>query len=81
MHEDNAAREIPPARRRQEVAAILATGVLRYRRMARRTATQAATESCDSSRNPLGPGLDTRLSVPTGSGGYGPRDPEKGHGA
>ena len=81
MREDNAAREIPPAQRRQEVAAILATGALRYRRMAWKTACSAARGLVDSGDNPLGPADETRLSVPAGSGGYDSREPEKGHGA
>jgi hypothetical protein len=81
MREDNAAREIPPVRRREAVAAILAAGVLRYRRMARKTASSPAQESADSGQNPLGPATVSRPCVPAGSGGYDAREPEKGHGA
>ena len=79
MREDKP--EIPPARRRQEVAAILAAGVLRSCRMARKTACSAPQGSSDPGENPLGPADETRLSVPAGSGGYDAREPEKGHGA
>jgi len=81
MREDNRSREISPSRRRQEVAAILAAGVLRYRRMARKTACPAAQESADSPQNCLGPVTVSRPCVPAGSGGYDAREPEKGHGA
>ena len=81
MREDNAFREISPAQRRQEVAAILAAGVLRHRRMARKTASLPAQESAYSRQNSLGPIRETRPCVPTGSGGYDAREPEKGHGA
>ena len=81
MREDNRSLEAPPARRRHEVAAILAAGVLRYCRMARKTACSAPQESLDSGQNPLGPARKTRPCVPAGSGGYDAREPEKGHGA
>ena len=81
MREDNASREIPPARRRQEVAAILAAGVLRYRRMARKSVCSAAQESADLQQNCLGPATVSRPCVPAGSGGYDAREPEKGLGA
>ena len=79
MREDKP--EISPARRRQDVAAILATGVLRYCRMARKTACSARQESANPGRNPLGPATVSRPCVPAGSGGYDAREPEKGHGA
>lgn len=66
MREDNHSRELSPARRRQEVAAIMAAGVLRHSRMARKATTHAATESCDSLRNPLGPIRETRPLRPPG---------------
>lgn len=78
MREDNASREIPPARRRQEVAVILAAGVLRYCRMARKIACSAPQESANSGQILLGRAHETRLSVPAGSGGYDAREPEKG---
>ena len=81
MREDNRSREVPPGRRRQEVAAILAAGVLRYRRMARKTACSVPQESAEFPQNPLGPATVSRPCVPTGSGGYEAREPEKGHGA
>ncbi len=59
MREDNP--EITPAQRRNNVAAILATGVLRYARMAKKTACSAAQESANSGRNCLGP---TRKNPP-----------------
>ena len=79
MRENNRSREISPARRRQEVAAILAAGVLRYCRMARKTACSAAQESVDLQQNSLGPARQTPPCVPAGSGGYDAREPEKGH--
>ncbi len=78
MCEDNRSLEIPPARW-QEVAAILAAGVLRYRRMTRKTASSTAQKSADSTQNSLGHARETRPCVPTGSGGYDAREPEKGH--
>ncbi len=81
MREDNRSREISPARRRQEVAAILAAGVLRCLRLARTAACSAPQESADSRQIPLGPARQTPPCVPTGSGGYDAREPEKGHGA
>jgi hypothetical protein len=81
MREDNRSREFPAARRRQEVAAILAAGVLRYNRMTRKTACSAAQESADSRQNCLGHTTVSRPCVPAGSGGYDAREPEKGHGA
>ena len=81
MREDNASREISPAQRRQEVAAILAAGVLRYCRMARKTACSTPQESADLQQNSLGPATVSRPCVPAGSGGYDAREPEKGHGA
>ena len=48
MREENRSPETPHARRRQEVAAILAAGVLRCRRMASKTASYAFTGSCGS---------------------------------
>ena len=78
MREDNRSREITSARRRQEVAAILAAGVLRHRRMARKTARSPAQESADSAQIPLGPDSKTRPCVVAGSGGYDAREPEKG---
>jgi hypothetical protein len=81
MREDNRSPETPPAQRRQEVTAILAAGVLRYCRMARKTACPAPQESADSQQNCLGPATVSRPCVPAGSGGYDAREPEKGHGA
>ena len=81
MREDNPARKTPPAKRRQEVAAILAAGVLRHRRMAQKAASRSATESCDLPGNSLGRVRQTRPCVPAGSGGHEAREPEKGHGA
>ena len=70
--------DMSPQDRRLAVAAILARGVLRYCSMARKTACSAAGESAHSGQNCLGTDADSRPCVPTGSGGYGPRDPEKG---
>lgn len=70
--------DMPPQHRRQAVAAILARGALRYCRMVRKTACSAAEKSVPSGQNCLGPNAGLRPCVPTGSGGYGPRDPEKG---
>jgi hypothetical protein len=79
MSKSRSTGDMSPEHRRQAVAAILAMGVLRYRSMLRKTTSSPAQESADSGQNPLGPVRKTRLSVPAGSGGYGPRDPEKGH--
>lgn len=81
MRDDNRSPDAPPAQRRQEVAAILAVGVMRYCCMARKTAYSVAQESTNSGQNPLGPATISRPCVPTGSGGYDAREPEKGHGA
>jgi hypothetical protein len=70
--------DMSPQCRRQAVAAILARGVLRYRIMAHKASSSADQESASSSENCLGPGAGSRPCVPAGSGGYGPRDPEKG---
>ena len=70
-----------PEERAIELAAILAAGVLRYCRMARKTACPAPQESAISGQNPLGPATVSRPCVPAGSGGYDAREPEKGHGA
>jgi len=61
--------------RRQEIATILAAGLLRYCRVARKHGTPRAAESPDSSQNYLGSADTSRLPVPTGSGGYDPREP------
>lgn len=79
MREDNRSPETQAARRRRDVAAILAAGVLRYRRMARKAACSTSQESANSGQNPLGPARKTRPCVPAGSGGYDAREPEKGH--
>ena len=88
MREDNRSPETPPAKRRHKVAAILAAGVLRYCRMARKTNTASGIAACstpqesaDSGQNLLGPARKTRPCVPAGSGGYDAREPEKSHGA
>lgn len=78
MRKENRSCEIPPARRRQMAAKILAVGFLRYCRTARKTANSPVQESADLQQNPLGSVHKTRPCVPAGSGGYGPRDPEKG---
>ena len=78
MSKNSFVADLTPVRRRQAVAAILARGVLRYRNMARKTDSSPAQESAPSGQNSLGPGTDSRPCVPAGSGGYGPRDPEKG---
>ena len=69
---------VPADGRLCEVAAILATGVLRCRRMARKTACSAAQESADSGRNCLEDAAPPRLSVHAGSTGYEDGEPEKG---
>ena len=78
MSKNSFVADLTPMRRRQAVAAILARGVLRYRCTARRTACGAQEESANSQQNCLSPAGTPRLPVPTGSGGYAPRDPEKG---
>jgi hypothetical protein len=49
---------------------MLAVGVLRYRRMARKTDSSAAQEFVDSGPNYLGPSSETRPCVPAGLGGH-----------
>ena len=78
MKDRRAVPDISPQYRRQAVAAILATGVLRYRSMARKTASSPGQEPPLSSGNCLAPRAKSSPCVPTGSGGYDPRDPEKG---
>jgi len=75
MSKSSFVANLTPECRRQAVAAILAKGVLRYRRTA---ACSTGQESTPSARNCLGPAGNPRPCVPAGSGGYGPRDPEKG---
>jgi hypothetical protein len=76
MREDDSA-DAPVARRRG-IAMILAAGLLRHCRVVRKSLTSCDKESSDSAQNCLEPVRNTRLTVPAGSGGYGPRDPEKG---
>lgn len=57
------------------LAIILAEVALRYRRAANAAACSARLESELSDQHSLGPAA---ASVPTGSGGYGPREPDKG---
>jgi hypothetical protein len=78
MYHSHEAKPLTPEKRRQAVAAILAAGILRCRRM-RLTSCAGAKESADPRPICLEPSRPTRPCVPTGSGGYGPRDPEKGH--
>ena len=78
MSKNRSAADMSPQHRRQAVAAILAKGVLRYRDRVRKTGSSAGQKSAGSRQNPLGPGAVSRPCVPAGSGGYGPRDPEKG---
>jgi len=75
MSKNSSVDVLTPVRRRHAVAAILARGLLRCRRMA---ACSAPQESARSPQNCLGPGDGSRPCVPADSGGYGPRDPEKG---
>lgn len=69
MHEDNQTDEMAPAERRRAVAAILAAGVIRYRRTAKLGTSSAGRKSANSGRNPLELARKSRLSVTTGSGG------------
>ena len=78
MHDTHEGKPLTPEQRRQAVAAILATGILRCRRITKLTSNAGAKESADPQRNCLEPSRPTRLPVSTGSGGYDPRDPEKG---
>jgi len=75
MREKSRSPDIPPARRRQEVAAILAAGVLRHRHAAKAAACPALQKSASFSQNCLGSSDGPRPCVPAGSGGYGPREP------
>lgn len=71
--------DMAPSWRRQAVAAILAAGVLRHLNVAKVVACSVPEESATSPQNCLGTGDRSRPCVPAGSGGYGPRGPEKGH--
>ena len=67
------AADLSPERRRQQVALILARGVLRFQRLARRSASESAAEGKEKPLE-LGPtGLEvpgeTRLSVSRRIGG------------
>ena len=79
MDRSEVVADMTPRRRQQAVAAILARGVLRHRHAARAAACPVPQESTTSPQNCLGPGAGSRPCVPAGSGGYGPREPEKGH--
>lgn len=79
MREDNRPPEMSADQRRQEVAAILAKGVLRHCRLAKLAACPSQGESHENRQNPLEVSAASRLPVPTGSGGYHRREPEKGH--
>jgi hypothetical protein len=69
---------VPADARLCEVAAILAAGLLRYRRMARMNAPAGPENPPDSGRNCLEDAAPPRISVPAGSTGYEKREPEKG---
>jgi hypothetical protein len=78
MGEHDGSREIPVAQRRAGVAAILAAGLLRHCRMARKAVTPSLEESSVSSRNRLELPGASRPPVAAGAGGYQPGEPEKG---
>ena len=69
MREHDGTDEVAAARRRRDVAVILAAGVLRHCREAKKAVTPCSGESSESARNRLEPSGASRLSVPTGSGG------------
>ncbi|OQB81216.1 MAG: hypothetical protein BWX88_04350 [Planctomycetes bacterium ADurb.Bin126] len=78
VHDTHEGKPLTPEKRRQAVAVILAAGILRCRRITNLTSCAGAKESADPRPICLEPSRPTRLPVPTGSGGYDPRDPEKG---
>ena len=59
-----------PAERRQELASILARGVIRWRRQAKLTAISDAQKSAPASENRLELSRETRLSVSDGTRGF-----------
>ena len=67
MNKSSFVADLTPLERRKAVAAILAKGLLRCRRMA---ACSAPQESAPSPQNCLGPAAVSRPCVPAGSGGY-----------
>ena len=68
------AQPISPVERRREVAAILARGILRLRRIARIGGNMHAPESQDLPENGLELPGETRLSVSDGTRGLRLRD-------
>ena len=78
MHETKEGTPLTPQQRRQAVATILAAGILRCRRIAKLTADPGTRKSKDCQPNCLEASRTKRPHAPTGSGGYDPRDPEKG---
>ena len=68
------AQPISPVERRREVAAILARGILRLRRMARIGGIMHVPESQDLPENGLELPGETRLSVSDGTRGLRLRD-------
>lgn len=69
MHDDNPSATMDAGERRRAVAAILAAGVIRYRRTVKLGTCSAGRKSANLGRNPLEPARESRLSVPAGSGG------------
>jgi len=69
MHEHDGTDEVAAARRRRDVAAILARGLLRHCREAKRAVMPCLSESSESAENCLEPSDASRLSVPAGAGG------------
>jgi len=72
MREHDGRDEVAAARRRRDVAAILAAGVLRHCREAKKAVMPCPGESSESAGNStfcLEPSGRSRLSVPAGAGG------------
>ncbi len=74
MSAKTSAVDLPPAERRREVAAILARGVLRLRRIARFGGIMHAEESLPERENGLELSGEMRLSLSERTRGLGLRD-------
>ncbi|MGE0479942.1 MAG: hypothetical protein AB7Q17_05655 [Phycisphaerae bacterium] len=61
---------LDPSERRQQVASILARGVIRQRRQAKLTRLVDAQKSAPAAENPLELSRETRLSVSDGTRGF-----------
>ena len=69
MREHDGTDEVAAARRRRDVAVILAAGVLRHCREAKKAVMPCPAEPSESAEICLEPSGTSRLSVPAGAGG------------